>query len=335
MATSKQIFYVISIALMVLLSMMYLPFSQHYWLLASALAALFVTHKKISYQSNYVCGGMLAAITASCGGMLAGQFLWMGIFLFFTTVATILIGISDNRYWRSAFIVNLFAVVGCAFAVNDEQALQRCGYILGGFVIVTVLQMIFFHNASKREVKVAFADALQAAAALGQTIFTFFLAKDYQALHFNYERQWHSNNVKFLKKLRQSQWLLNYFHGDFKSRFAKVLSNIEQLHEILMAMWLLIDRVEDHTTFDVATKEFTRLSDGMLAYLHALAAQLRRQKFSLPEDFSEAIDELQEVNHDALQVVAREPIVFLLFVQDFIALNYIFIQLVDAIAEVE
>ena len=284
--------------------------------------------------SKFICAGMIAAFVAASGGTLAGQFLWLGIFLFFTTLMTLLIGVSRPRYWRLAFIVNLCAVAGCMVPATITQSLQRYCYVLGAVFVIALFRFIIFQRSSRSTINKTLATTLKAGAKLSQIIFDFYLSRDFQANHFNHEKEWHSARSKFLKYLQRTRVLVSHYHGKLKPQYKIVLDEIEQLHEIFMAMGLLIDRVEDHTTFEVATKEFTRLSSSVNAYLLAFVAQLSKKKYSYPEDFYEAVSELQEINSDALQVVAREPVVFMLFVQDFFALNDILTQLGDAVADV-
>ena len=145
----------------------------------------------------------------------------------------------------------------------------------------------------------------------------------------------HWQRNAFLISLTTVRNVLSRFNNAKRADFIKLLQYVEQLYEILLAIGLLGYRVSDHSTFEVAHKELLALAEGVTAYLKALAAQLRRGRLAVPTNFAESIQELQDINHDALVVVAPDPMVFILFIQDFYALHEVFTQMIEVIDKVQ
>jgi hypothetical protein len=330
------IFYLLTALLGLVLALVF-PYAESYWLVLSILAAFYLANTQIVPQTNpgFICVGLVIAFLVTCSGYLLGFHLCQGIFLLVTVMVSVAIGVWQPRFWRSIFITNYLVVLGAAVGTDTTDALQRYFYVATGFMLVAGMRWIMFHSSTARQLKWFFANCLIKAAALSDTIFTVYLARDYQEKLFLYEKKLHWQRNAFLISLTTVRNVLNRFNYPKRAEFIKLLQYVEQLYEILLALGLLGYRVTDHSTFEVANKEFLALGEGVSAYLKALAAQLRRGKLAVPTNFAEAIQELQDINNDALVVVAPDPMVFILFIQDFFALHEVFTQMIEVIDEVQ
>jgi hypothetical protein len=330
------IFYLVT-ALFGLAFALVFPFAESYWLVLSILAAFYLANTQIVPQTNpsFICVGLVIALLVALSGYLAGWHWVQAVFLLLTIMATAAIGVWQPRYWRVVFITNYLLILAAAIGVGSTEALQRYFYVACGFMLVAGMRWIMFHSSTTRQLKWFFANCLMKAAALSDTMFAVYLARDYQEKLFVYEKKLHWQRNAFLISLTTLRNVLRQFKHSKRADFVKLLHYVEQLYEILLAIGLLGYRVTDHTTFEVANKEILALGEGVAAYLKALAAQLSRGSLVVPVNFSESITELQDINNDALIVVAPDPMVFILFIQDFYALHELFTQMIEVIDEVQ
>ncbi|MES2216846.1 MAG: hypothetical protein V4501_00400 [Pseudomonadota bacterium] len=313
------------------------PYAESYWLLLSVLAAFYLADTQIIPQTNpsFICIGLGIALLAALSGYLVNVPLLQMSFLVVTVLITVAFGVWQPRFWRAVFVTNYLVLLAAAFGTDSIAALQRYFFVMLGFLLVAGLRWIFFHKTSARQLKWALANCLLKAASLSEAIFSVYLARDYEQRLFVYEKKLHWQRNAFLTSLVTVRESLMEFDNAKRPSFVKLLQSVEQIYEILLAIGLLVYRVSDHSTFEVANKELLALNEGLKAYLLALAAQLQRGQLAAPTTFTDSIQELQDINHDALQVVAPDPMVFILFIQDFMALNEIFAQMVEVIDEVQ
>jgi hypothetical protein len=99
----------------------------------------------------------------------------------------------------------------------------------------------------------------------------------------------------------------------------------------------LINRVKDHSTFSVADKEFLAISSSVDAHFRRLAKAIHTKEVKAEQSnvLSEDIYELEEINRTVLQVVAEDPLVIMIFIQDLYALDKTLVKLSDAIIDLD
>jgi hypothetical protein len=118
-----------------------------------------------------------------------------------------------------------------------------------------------------------------------------------------------------------------------RDEYGAMVDYIEQLYEILQSLGLMAQRVDDHATFAVAEKELLTLSSVISGRLRRLAASVtqKQREPASATTLSEAIFEMEEVSRTVLQVVARDPLVFTIFIQDLYALDRLCLQFTAAL----
>jgi hypothetical protein len=329
-------FYVLTACLGLALALT-LPFTESYWALVAALAGLYLA--KAEYLSRpypgFICLGLLCALFATLSGFLTNTYYLQASFLVLTIIVTAAIGVWRQRYWPMAFVANYLLILGAAFGTDGNEAMQRYLCVVLGFLLVAALRWLFFRKISVYQLQGLFAESLQAASSLSESIFTLYLVRDYQLNIFEYEKQLHSERNTFLQSMSTLRNALLLVSAPHQAAFTKLLQQLDQLYEVLMSIALLLYRVSDHSTFEVANKEFADLSEGIKAQLQFLVASLQQQTQTPPLGFADNLQELQDINHDALQVVAPDPMVFILFIQDCCALKELFLQMTSLIDEVQ
>jgi hypothetical protein len=166
-------------------------------------------------------------------------------------------------------------------------------------------------------------------AGLSRAIFSCYMTHNYMDNYFNHEKTLHSERSRYLYEINQARCWVDKTTGAPQHFFLRIIDLLEQAYEVLQAISLLIYRVEDHSTFAVADKEFLAISGSVVNEFDRLAEQLRRKKSSIARTniLNENIYEFEEINRSALQVVAREPLVFMIFIQDMHELDRVLMQL--------
>jgi hypothetical protein len=309
---------------------------EGYWISVSALLGLYFS-MPLAIQRRYglfvgiaLTIGLLAFITS----LIAGSAIQLAIFLFILSLITVYIGLTYPGLWPAAFVASFYAVLSAGLLTNLDGAMQRFCCIVLGFAISIVVQIVFTRIRVTADLRYALADSLLRLAQLNQAIFSCYVAHNYQEEHFDYEKKLHASRGSFLYKISQARTLLMHLKSSPQPKFAAMLDCIEQCYEIFQSLGLLIQRVDDHSTFAVADKEFLALSGNVDTYLRQMAAEINTLKIRHEESaiLSENIYELEEINRTVLQVVAKDPLVFMIFIQDMYALEKMFLRLFAAIA---
>jgi hypothetical protein len=332
----QQILRVLAAAILSLGLVVYFHIPQGYWISVSALLGLYFS-APLAMQRQYglfisiaLAIGLLAVVTS----LIADSVIQLAFFLFFLSLVTIYIGLTYPGLWPSAFIASFYAVLSAGLQTNLDGAMQRFACIVAGFAIAILVQIVFTRGRLMADLRFTIADSLLRLAQLNQAIFSCYVTHNYQEEHFNYEKRLHASRGSFLYKINQARALLTKIASSQQQKFAAILDSIEQCYEIFQSLGLLIQRVDDHSTFAVADKEFLALSGNVDTYLFQMAAEINTRKIKHQQStiLSENIYELEELNRTVLQVVAKDPLVFMIFIQDMYALDRMFARLSAAIA---
>jgi uncharacterized membrane protein YgaE (UPF0421/DUF939 family) len=314
----------------------YFHIPEGYWISVSALLGLYFSMPLVLRRRyGLVVGialaiGLLALITS----LIAASTIQLAFFLFVLSLITVYIGLTYHGLWPAAFVASFYAILSAGLLTNLDGSMQRFCCIVLGFAIAIAVQIVFGRIRVAADLRYALAESLLRLAELSQAIFSCYVAHNYQEEHFNYEKNLHACRGSFLYKISQARTLLTHITSSQQQEFSTVVGCIEQCYEIFQSLGLLIQRVDDHSTFAVADKEFLALSGNVDTYLRQMATEINTQKIRHEEYaiLSENIYELEEINRTVLQVVAKDPLVFMIFIQDMYALEKMFLRLFAAIA---
>lgn len=153
-------------------------------------------------------------------------------------------------------------------------------------------------------------------------VFTCYLSKEYAINQSFYEKKMHKARTRLLRAMKKIR------HVEKKDT-AVNLAKLENLYEIIFSLNTLKLRVTDHATFEVCEMEFKKLSECLTNALNHINLFLEKEKH--PERhmlgdtakvlgrLSHQTDALEELYRSTLQVVAKDPIFFLFFIQDLMA----------------
>jgi hypothetical protein len=193
--------------------------------------------------------------------------------------------------------------------------------------------MIFTRGRLEADISLVISNSVLRLVKLSHAIFRSYVTHNYAEEHFNYERKLHKCRSDFLDTMNQARLLLGKMRVKEQQKFSLLLDDVEQIYEILQSLSLLVYRIEDHSTFAVADKEFLAISSGIDTHLRQLAKALtaKKHKPSPASVLGENIYELEEINRTVLQVVASDPVVFMIFIQDLYVLDKVIARLSNAI----
>jgi hypothetical protein len=307
-----------------------MPGEQVYWLqIAILVAALVLCPAWIAPRTKYfLLAAGIACVCAALGGLMAAHFFGCVAFLGLVTLIAAYTGLSYPLYWSFTFLIVFFSYLGAAFPTDLTTAEHRLGLALAGFFSAALIAEIFFRTSSQSQALVNLAACLNKLSQLNKTIFILFQQQDYQENVFFYEKKLH----KAQREYWYSVWRARKACQGNKqnSLLHQLLSQIEQVYELLNALALLLQRIEDHSTFEAGNREFTGLSTTLSKQIESLARAVRRPgKMPVldPEELPAFIHELEEVNRNAFQVVVYDPLVVALFIHDLYWLNEVLQQL--------
>lgn len=141
---------------------------------------------------------------------------------------------------------------------------------------------------------------------LQHLIFSCYIERDYFSKKYEYEEQIHQVKIQLFNHMKNIR-LMNS-NPDY-------LSLLENLYEIIFSLNTFKLRVTDHSTFEVCENE-------LKVCMQCISNILKETEptFNLNQ-LSSAIDNFEELYRSTLQVVSYEPIIFLYFVQNMMALR--------------
>jgi len=122
-----------------------------------------------------------------------------------------------------------------------------------------------------------------------------------------------------------------------KKVFMPILKNVDYLYEIMLALGSSLYRVDDHSMFAVASKEFYAISASIDTRINELTENVFHKGDPVTHEniLIENIPPLEEIYHSVIQVVSPEPKIFLLFIYDLYALNEAILQLFQKIDQLD
>lgn len=148
-------------------------------------------------------------------------------------------------------------------------------------------------------------------------IFNCYLKKDYPQNKIFYEQKIHKARVNLFLAMKKIRALVN-------QKTTAQLAKLESLYEIIFSLNTLKLRVSDQSTFEVCETEFALISNELSKTIAEIILMLNDPVNMLNEmavsigNLSHCIDLFQELYRSTLQVVSKEPIFFLFFVQGLI-----------------
>jgi len=218
-------------------------------------------------------------------------------------------------------------ILGLATGLPPSYNWERFLSILSGFGIALILQTLFFPTRQINLINNELLNCINALIQLNQSHFAALIKRNYTTNIFSYEKLWHENRRAALHAFFKFRSL----DGAKRIRGSRpLLQSLEHTYDILQSLNHLTPRITDSTTFEVAQPEFQALLTAINTQLEALETHIKTPNTPLPHNtLPEKITQLEDVYRSALQVVVREPSMFLYFINDLKDLNRLLEQMLN------
>jgi len=300
----------------------YFHYHENYWLIFSALFTLQISFGQTVWRQSatiFACGLISACLVLFISLIKAKLFL--AIILFIITAASVSVGLLNSELSLFVFFVTLFSMLAAGIPTVDGS-LERFCFILLGALLAALLQVFCWPNRLRAAVYAALLAYLQALVKLQEIIFTIYLKRDYADRHYFYEKEIHEKQQEVLRASHQCKILLKLFLAAHRIFFQTIVKRLEVLHETMLALSLLRYRLKDYATLAVGEAELKNvLSASILSFQNA-EYTIKKEGHLIDNTLLEgAIHAYENIYHDVLRVVAKDPVIFLFFINNLYSLQ--------------
>lgn len=267
--------------------------------------------------------GMVIAINVLIANYAASLYYLLACYLFLTTFMMVYVGFSHLQLFFATFVINMLGIISAGNPAAPEDLITRIGCVLVGTVVALIITAIIWPPRSTHLLRQQFVDCLEEMDKLQQQIFSIYLKRDYPERHFYYEKKLNHEQQYLFCVMEKARFLLTKLKKPQAEKFKPVFSDLSELFEIIISLGNLRYRVKDYATFEVCEKEFLLVTKNLSNMLMLLAqkicgeAKINETSFN----FKPYVQALEAIYSGALRVVSKEPIVFLIFMQNLNALE--------------
>lgn len=300
----KIIVYLLSVAIVAFLIQSTMYNTQSKWLIWSALLVALLPRKSSFWRHQFfaLTISIAMAFVAIFTSLLLHLPLLLACYLMFLTMFLMYQGSRRPDVALGLLYINLFAILPIGEPISLHEGLMRGWTIIAGGVIALLMQFILFVNDKRNSNQQLKELQLRQLQQLTNDIFNCFLQPEYGENIYLYEKRLHEDKTKITQLF--SQLACN----NSKSLTQK----LKQIYALLLDCAQLRRRVTDHTTFGVCKQDLTVIHQ----VLNKIFIQLIQNKKALATDELRAsIQRLEETYQSVMHIAAREPLVFLLFIE--------------------
>lgn len=297
----------------------YLHWAQGYWIV---LTALFLIQIRLNdfFRKNIsaiLLSGLLIAINVSCVFFISPYFYLLALYFFVTTFLSVYVSYRNPNYFLAAFFINVCGVLSIG-AQHDVANSVLCGTgvaILGCALI--------WPPRVKKNLQLKLACTLQGINRLQAKLFFIYFKRDYAERHYVYEKELHVIRMQIFTAINQARSLINKIPSLGQAHYQAVIGQLDMLIELVIALGNLRYRIRDYSTFELCEKEFKSITAILSATINNISAQLLGKKIVANENqqLQTSIEAFEDVYRNTLVVVSKEPLDFLIFIQNLSAMD--------------
>lgn len=320
-ANLKRLLYLALVATTAFLIKDGLDNTQGYWLIWAALIFSFITTGDTFKRriTMIVITGAITAFTAFIAGTFHSILPLLAIYFFILTFASVFVSQTYPQYFFQAFIVIIFAILSSGIPTTLAENGERFVLIMSGSMIAAFFQILFYPYFIRNELRTHLILTLQQLKKLNNEIFACLIDPAYSDNVYLYERRIHAQKIRFMRaidRLRKIDKLAELkLSLEERETYQQRLIRLDLLYDNMLDYSQLRRRVTDYTTFSVCSQELTDILQEINTSIDGAIARVANQKFySNTTMLHEKINRLENNYHQVLQVAAREPLVFLLFI---------------------
>lgn len=219
--------------------------------------------------------------------------------------------------WREdsylIFLILLFNLLALS-APNKPTLLMASGILIGALIVI-VWQVIFLGKLQNK-LRANFIIGLHQLRNLSMDLFACFQLANYREQFYLYERRIHLAKINFLHNLGQFKWRVNQLR-DAKDQhnWQNIADQLERFFDHLLAVATLRWRVSDTTIFELCQDEMRDIEKSLTTIFSMLKKSRTKQFTDEINQFEQRIAALEALYERVLQVSAKEPFAFLLFIK--------------------
>ena len=277
-----------------------LPGSENYWLILSVLllVQIRIGNNILSQVGWMGWWGFLSACSIGIGGYFGDNIYFLSLYLFFISFLSVLMGLKYPQRFLPLCLFSVLTLLSSGAPVDGHFAIQRFDFVILGTAIVILVDLLFWPRSLTRYFFSTFSCCLDAVMALQKTFLEIYIKRDYPEKLYLYEKKIHQQNEMVLYFIDKLRFILSK-NPQLRSE-TKNLDVVMRLHELAIAQGYLRFRIQDFTTFEIIARELTEWVN---------LAEVEE------EPLNQIISTIEELYHSTLQIVATEPLAFLMFIQ--------------------
>lgn len=242
----------------------------------------------------------------SCLSLLLLAYLPISLAIFYLILLPIiLIPISFIKpAWRiSIYAILLFSILSYLSPLMLPVEMKLSLLCLPAIILIVCQLIILFSNRREnRQLR----HVLYRLKLLNSDIFATYIHQHYADNLYLYERRIHIQKRRFLEALELYRSNTGITH---------IIESIEKLYDTMLDYAQLRFRNTDASLFEVANREMQALNTAINHSLSAMMKQARFQPHQISlHSLKVAISDMETVFQGVIQVTAREPLLFILFI---------------------
>lgn len=271
--------------------------------------------------------GVLCALLVFAVNLVAPFVLWLSLFLFLATMGLSLVVILSSesceesphsavtkrffipptalfRMTKGAMIINLLIILASTQPISLSESISRELYIFVGLAIVGFSQLIFIPHSRRDELKAWLTISIDNLSRLTDKIFSCLTHLNYIDNKYLFEKRLHSQKNKCIQSI-------------LHLKNERLLNQCNKLYNLLLGCAQLRHRVTDFTIFGLCAEEMQSLLEALnICFSDLIKLIFKPDQTFDPSQLENSIARFEQIYQKVLQVTAKEPVVFLLFISD-------------------
>lgn len=250
--------------------------------------------------------------------LLSDSLLFLAIYLVILVMLTTQFAYNYPQYKYQFVCGVLLAAFALSSPSNVALPFYRCLYIVMAGGIIALCQLIFSFRFHRNQLCYALKLIFTSMQGLSGAIFACFLKPDYPKNFYLYEHRLHNEKNRVMQSLINFKTFIDTREDrlsiEEKNHLDSLLSDSEQLFNMLIDCAQLRTRVKDHTLFLLCSNEMSALAKELQNIFISFLDRKHHLLQKVQNQLGVQIIRFEEVFHHAIQVTAQEPSVFIYFI---------------------
>jgi hypothetical protein len=290
------------------------------WIICTVLLLVFTPEENTLLRQlsvwSLIC---LVAATLIALANIAAWFLLLAVFyLLLVVFLALILAYCYPKYFFPLLIMTALVLLASTASqmITATENLMRFNFMLLAGLLTAVARILTAWHFTRHTVYAKVADIKQSLRLLNREIFACFLQSNYKIETYRFERRIHQQKWNVNQSLLRLRQLIT--NSPQAKEIAAASYFFDQLYTHLLDCSQLRLRVNDHTVFSVCDQEMRGIQEAIDQSLSALSTKAiiyqHNQPIRLTHQGDAVLKRFEEVYNNVLLVVARDPVIFLLFI---------------------